>query len=288
MEFKKKIKLFLSVFIFGILLAYPTERADAATEYSALNMTTGVVKSGNYYFKYSNYDSSIEISNMNNGIYYKTPIENNAFSNGKQAYYFRDNILYKYVYSSRKETKIKSFEKIQNAWDMYYIRTIYGSRIIITKEWVSDGRMYTYTYNIKTKKCEKIKNDCDIIQRSGKYVIADKEIDSSDALHTQVLYKITANGLSKIKTLTKHGAYACFIGKKVYYVDYPSKDIKNKATLYKCHLDGTNQNKIATFETDDKDEFIVVSSISSDKCEISLYSGEESYEYTYATQEYKK
>lgn len=58
--------------------------------------------------------------------YWKTPIEPDALGDGKRAYYFRNNTLYRYTYASRKETKLIKLPEE----DSFYINSIAGNYIL--------------------------------------------------------------------------------------------------------------------------------------------------------------
>lgn len=279
-----------AVFVLGTFSASNT--VQAASEYEQLfgdGYEIGdVVQSGKYYFYCSSANYKVYMSTKRNSGYKLTKMPYNTFSNGKQAYYIRDNALYKFTFSSKKETRIKKLTtKDYPSWD---IGTIYGGKIYITRGSFDEWNYSTYAYNISKKTFKKIKKDCKIICRSGKYVIAQNEYRSDVSPYKTTLYKITADGLKKIKVLTKSGFGANLIGKKWYYVSYPDMNeygySMKRAVLYKCNVDGTGKKKVAELTTDSEYDQIIIQEVTSEYC--TYYSNDGIYKYTYATKKKEK
>lgn len=267
-----------------------TGTVQAASEYKRLfgdgYKAGDVVKSGNYYFYCDSENYQVYMSTKKNTGFKVTNMPYNTFSNGKQAYYIDigDNALYQFTFSSKKEKRLKKLSsKGYPAWD---ISTIYGGKIYITKGSFDEWSYHTYAYKISSGSFKRIKKNCCIINRSGKYVIAEKEYRSDVSPYTVTLYKITNDGLKKIKTLTKSGFGARKVGKKWYYVSYPDVTemgvSMNRAVIYKCNLDGTGKAKVAELTSEVKYDQIIVQEITSKYC--IYWSDSKIYKYTYDTQ----
>lgn len=238
-------------------------------------------KQGKYYFKYVK--NKVYMSKKKQGGYKVTPLEYESFTNGKQAYYVKNNILYKYKFSNRKKTKIKKFPAKK---DYYYtIAMIYGNRIFLTKTSYNEWRCWTYQYNIKSKKLKMLQKDCEIAFRHGKYVVASNAFSTDVSPGPYTLYKITSSGLKKIKKYTNNGFSNRIIDGKLYYTEYKNYSMR-KVTLYRCDLNCKRKKALGTFTAASGYDGIYFQEITSKKCIIRM--NEELYEYTYATKKLKK
>ncbi len=258
-------------------------KAEAASSYKQLFTGSSTVeKSGKYYFKMTN--GKYYVSTKKGSGYTLTPISGRAYSNGKQVYYTYSNILYKYVLSSGKNTKLKTFKTVSD--DNYYISTIYGNKIFVTRASFDAWKYWTYMYNTDTKKTKKILSNCTIEARYGKYVVGAKEYRTDVAPYTLTLYKITSKGLSRVKKLTSYGKSPTFAGGKLYYVVYP-KDSMEKATLYRCSAkNGKSKKLIKTFKSSQKYTGVYIYDITSKSCKVSK--DNKIYKYTYKTNKLTK
>lgn len=271
----------------GILSPCFGIKAEAASGYKPIidyESNKKIMKDGKYYFKFDSSSQYFLMSTKKGSGYRKTPIWSyGAYGNGKQAFYVRNNRLCKYTYASRKETVLK---KLPVSGDSgFYISTIYGNQIFLTKGSFYQWKHWTYSYNIKTKKFKQAVSKCNITGRSGKYVIGQNEYRTDVGPYPITLYKIKSSGPSKIKKLTNYGGSGTFIGKKLYYVEYDGM-LMRKATLYRCSLNGSNKKAIKTFKTSAKYESITVSNITSKSCDI--YKDGGPYRYTYSTKKMRK
>lgn len=274
--------LVLAVCLLSGLGAVKTEAANGYTKLWDSNTGNSVFKSGKYYFKYDPYAGKILMSTKKDSGFRRTPISFDACSNGNQAYYTRNKVLYKYVYSTRKESKIK---KLPASGDQgYSISTIYGSQIFLKKSSFDQWTEWTYCYNTKTGKLKMVMSKCSISDRCGKYVVGKNEFRSDVSPYKLTLYKITSSGLKKVKTLSARGFGECFVDGKLYYTHYTDIKMKN-AVLYRCKANGSGKKKIAEFKSSSEYSMVTVFNITSKKC--SVYKDGKSYEYTFATKKLK-
>lgn len=283
--FLRLLTLVCFVLLAGIISG--KAKVQAASEYERLFEgdidPDDPVKHGKYYFKYSGKDDNIYISKKKKSGYKKIPVEYGAFVNGKQAYYVREGKLYKYVFSTGKEVKLKSLS--QKNYASWYISTVYGGKLYLTRSCFDEWNVSTYTYNTKTKKFKKVQKNCEIINRYGKYVVSQDEFRSDVSPYRITLWKLTSSGLKKIKKLTSRGFNTVFIDGKLYYTSY-AEDLMKKVTLYRCNIDGTQKEKLAIFETEDEYGMVIIEAIRADRCTVGMPDGD--YEYIYETKEMKK
>lgn len=278
----------------ALMFQVNTVQAEAAAEYKQLwasGNTNTVEKSGKYYFKWDFNSNTILMSTNKTSGYTTTPLTYTTFSNGKQAYYVRNNILYKYIFSTRKESLLK---KLPASGDQIYsVSTVYGNQILLTKSSFDQWKFWTYSYNVKTKRLKLAKSNCHITDRYRKYVIAQGEYRSDIAPYPLTIYKITSSGLSKVKKLSTYGRDAAFIGGKLYYITYPKGTMK-KATLYRSKPNGSSTKKIAAFSASTKYGEVFITKITSKYCLVAKYQQQAgkftqtNYRYTYATKKLKK
>ncbi len=283
---KRIRRLFLALCLLVALGASMQLRAvdaKAAADYKALDFYSAkTAKSGKYYFKWSDGAGQLMISTKANSGFVLTPIETRQiFSNGTQAYYFQNNTLYKYLFASRKNTKLRKFSP---AGDRYLnISTVYGSRIFLTKSSFNHWKHWTYSYNVQTKEYKLLLSSCAILDRHAKYVIGQNQYRTDTSPYPLTLYKITSTGLTKVKKLGNHIFGAKFIDGKLYYTSYPAytDSSMQKAVLYRCNPDGSGIKRIKTFQTSEKYTQVIVTPVSASYCKVMI--GDKFYRYTYAT-----
>lgn len=207
------------------------------------------VTAGSYTIKIDK-KGSIKIK-KDGGKFKKTSvkIENEAAAVGSSdLYYFKDNVLMKYTLKSGKTEKIKTFNATpenEESGDKigYTVSACSGDAIYISSDNFADWEYNTYLYkpeNGKTKKLFKGK----IAETNGKYIIADMHYRSDVSPTTYNLYKITANGTKKIKTLSK-ASYGIYIedGKYIYSSlkdDGSGDTITYGSKIISCDANGKN------------------------------------------------
>jgi hypothetical protein len=261
--------------------------AKAATSYSYVYLDPNkVVKSGNYYFKYNFDTNKTGISTKKDGKYTDTPLTTYFYSNGKQCYYMKnENVLCKYVFSSHKSTKIKTFKADSNGY--YIIGASYGNFLFMNDE-KYEGTPSSYAYNLKTGKLKKISSDSAITDAYGGYVVTHGGT-VTDLANEVILYKLKSDGsLKKVKVLGKYVRYETFAGGKLFYSSYKedgSSFDSTEVSLYSAKKDGSSTKKLATFKSSDGLD-VVVFNITSKKCYVNMDST--TYIYTYSTKKLTK
>lgn len=238
------------------------------------------VKCGKYYFMCSPQNYKVYMAKSKNGTYKETPVSFSSYTNGKQIYYVSDNRLCKFVCSSGKETKLKNLSD-KKYWS---ISLVYGGKIFLSANNFDEWSVQTYVYKISAKKLSKAA-DVNIMIHSGKYVLTQDEFRSDVSPYQTSLYRLTANGMKKVKTLAKRCFGCRFLGDKVYYTDYAG-EYMDKVTIYRCNKDGSGKKKLGYFETDTEYGMIQVKEFSSKYCVIVM--DDITYRYTYKTKKLKK
>lgn len=239
-------------------------------------------KHGKYYFKYLN--GKVYMSKKKSSGYKATPLEYNSYTNGKQAYYISKSTLCKYTFSNKKAIKLKKMPVKKDYY--FYLSEVYGNQIFITKGSFDEWTYWTYRYNTKTKNLKNIKKNCTIVNRQGKYVVAENSYRSDVSPTPVTLYKITSSGLKKIKKLTERGFNSVFVDGKLYYTEYTDVYM-TKVTLYRCNSNGKGKKALGTFASSSEYGQVLIQEITSKKCTVYIID-EGLYEYTYSTKKLKK
>lgn len=260
-----------------------TVRTEAAAAYVKLwsDYDVQAVKNGKYYLKIDESTRTTLIATKKSGPYKETPMDfYGAFANGKQAYYVRENILYKYVFSSGKESKVKKLPA-----SGYQVSAVYGSQIFLTRGSFEQWKYWTYSYNTKSKKLKKAVSGCAISSQNGKYVVAQNEYRTDVSPYRATVYKITSSGLKKVRKLGENCHAETYVKGKLYYAEYPG-NYMDKVILYRCNPDGSGRKKLGTFTTSAKYGEVMVSKFTAKYCYI--YKESQTYKYTYKTKKLKK
>lgn len=249
------------------------------------------VKYGKYYFWQK--DSGIYISKKNKN-FKKTPFWN-ALINNKQAFYIRDDALYKYKLSTKKETKIKNipfktypYEEPYTR-DDWHVSALYKNKIYMTADFF--GNYNTYSYDIKTHKIKKVKSNFQITHRYKNYFLGTGNLDTySFDPFSIFIYKIKNNKFVKVKKLTSRGIEHRIIGNKIYYVKYDAEYPCKKAALYKCNINGKKKTKIFEAKSNSNasgdNRYVSIEHVTSKNCIVQKNG--KIYKYTYKTKKYKK
>lgn len=177
---------------------------------------------------------------------------NDIAVSSRDLYYLRDNVLMKYTLKSGKSEKIKTFNnkpKNDESGDKvsFFLSGCSGNSIFITSECFDDWECNTYLFKAGSSKAKKIFNGS-VYKICGNYVIGDMEYRTDVSPTSYNLYKITSNGVKKIKTLSK-SSYGINIsgGKYVYSTvteDYSGKKPKRGSKITVCSSDGSGAKTI--------------------------------------------
>lgn len=261
-------------------------RAEAAAEYEQVwnyESNQKVRKSGKYYFRCDAKTLNIQISDRKNGGYRNTPLGYGSFGNGLQAYYVDQNALYCYIYATGESIRLRKLAV--SGGEGFHISAVYGNQVFLTKGSFEQWKYWTYSYNIKTGRVKRVMSNCCITARLGKFVVAQNAYRTDVGPYPVTLYKITAQGLSKVKKLASYGRSEVFVGKKLYYAAYDKESMK-RAVLYQCNKNGTGRKKIAAFTNPSEYGEVLVGDITDKSCIV--YQQGVQYRYTYATKKMKR
>lgn len=199
----------------------------------------------------------------------------------KKAYFVDDGVLYKEV--GGKWTKLK---KLSASGDAYWrVTAAYKKNVYLTKSSFEKWKLWTYTYNTKTKKFKKVKTNCDIVEFKGKYAYAMHDYKSDVSGNRLDVYKLTSSGVKHVRKLTKYGFYVKAYGKKIYYTVAKDSGM-HKNALYKATLSGKSKKKLFSRTSADTYGQVIITDITSKNCKVIRDSAH--YLYTYKTKKMKK
>ena len=243
-----------------------------------------IYRFGDYYIKYE-YSSGgkIYISTGSSGKYKLLPFSE-FVTNGKTAYYLKNDNVYQYDLGTGSESKIVSFKNIlkgydNDIWDPTRAKVIYayGQYVFVEIDYdlsFSD----VYSYNTKTGVIKKTK-DVSIIETQGEY-LATRTWNPTDVSFTDLtLYKIQSDGsLKKIKQLTSASYRETYINGRLYYID--AIDAYNKyykydiyyygpminIVIYSCNFDGSSIREEASFATSKPSGWADIGNITGKNC----------------------
>ena len=185
-----------------------------------------------------------------------------AAAGSSDLYYFKDNVLMRYILKSGKSEKVKTFNDTpkNNENDDkigYYVSACSGDAIYISSDNFADWEYNTFLYKPENGKTKKLfKGKIDMV--NGKYIIADMHYRSDVSPTTYNLYKITANGTKKIKTLSK-ASYGIHIEDGKYFYSTLKDDGRGDTITYgskiiSCDANGKNAKTLK--ELDGSAEFL--------------------------------
>lgn len=207
------------------------------------------------------------------------------YSNGKKEYYISSNTLYERQCSTG---KVKKLKKIKASGDAgFTVSGVAKGKVFMTKGSFNRWTYWTYTYNLSTKKFKMVKKNCDIQDIYGSYAVAYKEYRSDVGPYTVTIYKITASGLKKVRTLASSGRQAQFVNGKLYYGKYKSNKSLKSVSLYRCNPNGSNNRKMKTFTSKGNAYgYVYITKFGKGYCEVLKDSGK--YRYNYKTKKLRR
>ena len=221
-----------------------------------------ICRVGDYYFKQTSASKGYinSISTTRNGTYRKMPYTYSygMVSDGKTVYYVRNSILCSYDIGSGKETSLCSLSKYLAGGNSYYdpwfdVSYAYGDWVYVTLNvpfYDSDVVFITHTfkYDLKTKTIGKIRDDCEIIEYYGDFVVGRNFYMNGDAIYNVMIYKIDKDGtLSPYKTLSEN-CYSCFFnnGRLGFYEITEYAAGRYLLQEYICDYDGGNKTLVSS------------------------------------------
>ena len=203
-----------------------------------------------------------------------------APKSGKMYYISNNNTLMAHDFGTMSEKTIKKLPVGKKADpDHWEFVVKIGKRIYLNRDSFDKWKQWLYVYNTGTKKLKMVRSNCNVRSIYGDYFVADRYYRTDVSPVPIDLYKATAKGVRKIKTLSKRGMSGEFINKRIYYTVY-SKDMKT-CSLYRCKPNGKGKKKLGTFKTNDKYGMVYVNEITPTYCKV--FKNEKTYKYTYKT-----
>lgn len=251
-----------------------------------------VVKTGSYSVKYEN-DSYYYKKTGSSESYKKLPFQyrTSLYSNGKQVFYTKGAYLMKYIFSSGKAKKVKKLPK-NHSDTSFYVSTMYGNLLYLTRSSFDGWEYRTFSYNISTKK---LKDEFvgTITTVEDRYAYVDLEFRTDVSPTSYMIYRLSKNGIKKLRKLSSSCNSPVIVSGKLYYMEYPDKKkegnityyLMSKGIFYRCGLDGKGKKKLGTFQSKSEYGEIFVSDITSKNCVVMIDSKQ--YKYTYKTKKLK-
>ena len=184
-----------------------------------------------------------------------------VFSNGKYSYYMTkdSNANYYLIKKTVKTGKTKTIKKFKMTgesaeWaDSYSVTAVYAGNVYICRTSESQWKKWTYVYNLKKGKVIKKYANKEIIAVSGSSVVVQHEYVTDVSPTKQSLYKLTAKGMKKVKSLGNNVRQAEFVSGKLYYAVYPNADSgkltnMDKTVIYRINKNGKNKKKLCSYK----------------------------------------
>ncbi len=232
------------------------------------------------------YSKYLEFRKNTENVYTSTNIRaEQAISDGVRVYYLANNgglvSINRYTLANG---AVKQMKFLDTMGDRFWeLSTAYGHRLYLRRASFDEWKEWTYSYNLNSKKLSKVRNDCHIIDRYGKYVVTYRNFRTDISPNVVRLYRISStNGkFVLIKELGKQARDPVFIDGKLYYASYPIKNSMRKVYFYRCNPNGSGRKRLAAITSKRSNDTIMIIKFGKKSCE--YYSLEGSYRYTYAT-----
>ena len=285
-QVKKRLAILLVFLVAMGTVLYPSNAYAASSSYKYISDES--TKAGKYYYKVNDLGDLYRSSTRRSGykrIRFPDSSRGGYCANGKYIYtvrYYRENdryILVRYDNAGKNGRLIKKLPLGKGKeHDEWCVSQVAGNNIMLSRINTSLEKCYTYKYNLKSKKLSKVLNNCEIVDRSGNYVLGNNEWDAWNDPVKVSIYKISSSGkLRKIKSLgTIPPEGAGFAGKKLYY----SKDATGPyVDLYRSNRDGSDAKKIESFYYDPENEMLFLMNFRSKSCDVYDSSGIHKYTY---------
>lgn len=258
------------------------DAAQAATAWEKVVVPEGgVAKVGDYYFMEDEENYELMWSKDGDPEHYAySPMSSwGTFVQGTKAFYTSGGVLYSYDFVAGDGYKVKSLGK-----DSSGIGAVYGDNVYINYSSFDKWKYWTRVYNTKTKKLSSSLGNFMLTDSYGKYAASCDNYRTDVGGVQTTLYKLTSNGVKKVKQLAKHGQAVSFVAGKLYYTKGSDSALR-QAALYRCNLDGSSAKKLGSWKAA-KYSQVVVYNITSTTCDVHK-DFKTNYRYTYKTKKLK-
>ena len=232
-----------------LMTCMPMTASAASRDFKEI--TNKPVKVGGYYYRiYSNYDTykfGLQRSKSKSSGYKKIIKEyGHPYTNGKYIYdvIYNEktdkNALVRYNANGKGKKTLKTLPS--SGYGVYWgMGMVYSNYVFLTKGDGEEWTLTTYSYNLKTKKLKKVRENCSLSCGSvGPYVLGAHDMDTAGVIAGRIdLYKVNSKG--KVTRVKKLGdcVDAAFVGNKLYYVKFTGVNSKKvTAKVYRSSKSG--------------------------------------------------
>lgn len=236
--------LMLVVLLSGTVAANKTVPLKAEVSTEKCYRIYRKVKIGKYYYRV-NRNGKLQRSKSKSKNF-KTIVESNLrqyLSTGKFIYYINETTGKEKTTVYRCRMNGKSKKKILTVKKDISLSTIYKNKLYVYQGGEAAGYV-TYSISLKGKaRLKKVKKQlCLFNERKGQYILGAEWEPTDVSAYGVCIYDAKKNK----KISLGPGTAACFIGKKVYYASYDSKE--HCYYIKRCNLNGSNKEVLATVD----------------------------------------
>lgn len=166
------------------------------------------------------------------------------------------------------------------------VSAVYGKNVYMTHFSADTWNYKTYVYNTETKAVTLASENMAIMDTKGEYAVC-KDVHITDvSAFGHYLYKLTDDGMVKVRTLAKASLGYKFIGNSIYFAAYPFKagsaDYKytdmGKVVVKKIDLNKMSVKKLATIKAK-KNGMVIVTKFGKKSCKVNLGGKEKTVKY---------
>lgn len=211
----------------------------------------------------------------------------------KMKEYFIDNEILYHINTTTGDVE----ELVSVAGESYLnksVAAVYAGNVYIsgTGDMYIDGNetLKTYVYSISKGQIINTYN-CSISWETDGYVLSQDEYDSGMNPYPISIYKLTSQGMKKVRTLSKRSRFAKIVGrgkkKRIIYSSYSKDYTNNKMNIYSIKLNGKGRKKLATIKPKTKTmQTLLVEDANSKYCKV--FRSDAFYKYVYKDKKYIK
>ena len=144
----------------------------------------------------------------------------------------------------------------------------------------------TYAYNTDTKAVTLVSKNMSIAEAKGEYAVCTDEYITDVSAFGHYLYKLTDDGMVKVRTLAKKSLGYKFIGNALYFTAYSTKkgsgDYQitdmSKVVIKKLDLNKMTVKKVKTIKGK-KNSMVIVTKFAKKSCKVYTGSKEKTVKY---------
>lgn len=183
-----------------------------------------------------------------------------------------------------KSGKVTVLKKLKATEENYYtIVNVYNNRIYLNHiNYLSSD---AYVYNKTTKKFKRLKKDLRITDAYGSSMLTMGYVPSDISPYTAWIYKVSGDGIKKVKTIGNAVAGMKICDGKIYYASYTKTDGSSNENMkvYTCDLSGQNKKFLFSKKAEGEYGYALVEEFSAESILFMEYNSDtdSSTEYIY-------